>query len=73
MREYLRALEQQGSLTPKVMEGLDPSTDWKTLEIPADVTAFDDLKSYFSVINGDNLAACSELDIFEPRLAWDAP
>lgn len=71
LREYLHALAQHGSLTPKVLARMDPSTDWSALPLPPEVTVFDDLKTYFNLINGDDAEACHELDVYEPPLAWD--
>jgi hypothetical protein len=70
LREYLSVLEQHGSMTPKVLARLDQPFDWNALPLPREVTLFDDLKTYFTLINGDDSDACHELDVFEPWLAW---
>lgn len=67
---YLRLLEQHGSLTPKVIIGLRSETDWSSTKWPDEVTPFDDLKIYFSRISGYDNSKCAELGLHSPTLAW---
>src|SRR5262245_9986228 len=70
LRTYLRELGEHGSTFPKVVIGLSASTDWSKLKFPPEVTPFDDLKTYFSLINGYDANACRELAVRSPELAW---
>jgi hypothetical protein len=67
LREYLRVLEQHGSPTPKVIAKLAAEAEWNAL--PAEVTPFDDLKTYFKHVNGYGNAAAPGV-LIQPELAW---
>jgi hypothetical protein len=57
LREHLCVLDQHCALTPAVLATLDASIDWDGVKLPPDVTAFDDLKTYFALIDGDEARA----------------
>jgi hypothetical protein len=69
LEKYLQVLEQHGATAPRAIARLGAG-DWKATEFPEDVTPFDDLKTYFTRVNGYDPAALTELDLFEPELAW---
>ncbi|QBI01974.1 SMI1/KNR4 family protein [Pseudoduganella albidiflava] len=66
--DYLAAIEAAGSLIPKAL-GPAPDAGWiDAMNALEQITVPDDLKTYFTKINGWD--ADSDLDLFEPELAW---
>lgn len=68
--DYLAAIEAAGSLTPKVLQGPPDDALFEQLAAFDEVTVFPDLRTYFTRLNGYDIHACSERDLFEPELAW---
>jgi hypothetical protein len=67
---YLDVLAAAGSLTPQVLATDADEDALDRLDMLESVTIPDELRRYFARIDGYDIHACSELDLFEPQLAW---